>query len=68
MASMEPKRVLKPVNSASQVTSLAEQQLSQLKKLKDMEPATGTTKPTRATTADASSTSCDLGPNVAPRM
>ena len=46
MASMEPKRVLKPVNSSSQATSTAEQQLSHLKKLREEAGTAATVKPT----------------------
>ena len=46
MASMEPKRVLKPINNTSQITSAAEQQLSHLKKVRE-ETGTATVKSTQ---------------------
>ena len=60
MASMEPKRVLKPVNT-SQITSAAEQQLSHLKKMRE---DTGTA-PVKSTQPPASAPPAGRSGNAA---
>lgn len=56
MASMEPKRVLKPVNTTSQVGGVAEQQL---KKQED---------PIKMSSSSSCTDSTDLAPNAEPKM
>ncbi|XP_076469920.1 aurora kinase C-like [Babylonia areolata] len=54
MASMEPKRILKPVNSNSSViNAVAEQQLNQLKKVKEDSVASGSGKSGQPATTSA---------------